>query len=48
MLWAVVAVLLIMWLLGFSFRIAGNIVHLFLIVALGIVVINFFRGRQSA
>ena len=34
MLWAIVAVLLILWLLGFSLPVAGGLIHLLLVVAL--------------
>jgi hypothetical protein len=47
MLWSVVAILLIMWLLGFSFKIAGSLVHVLLVVALVVVVINLLSGRRA-
>jgi hypothetical protein len=46
MLWTIVAILVIMWLLGFSFHIAGSLVHLLLVVALVVVVINLISGRR--
>lgn len=46
MLWTVVAILLILWLLGFSFHIAGSLVHVLLVVALVVVVVNLLRGRR--
>jgi len=45
MLWAIVAILLILWLLGFSFHLAGGLVHILLVVALVVVVLNLLRGR---
>jgi hypothetical protein len=47
MLWTIVAILLIMWLLGFSFHVAGSLVHLLLVIALVVVVINLLSGRRS-
>jgi len=47
MLWTIVAILLILWLLGFGFHIAGGLVHLLLIVALVVVVINLLSGRRA-
>jgi len=38
-------VLLILWLLGFSLHIAGGLIHLLLVVALVVLVINLFSGR---
>jgi hypothetical protein len=46
MLWTIVAILLILWLLGFSFHIAGSLVHLLLIVVLIVVVANLLSGRR--
>lgn len=47
MLWTIVAILLIMWLLGFSFKIAGSLVHILLVVALVVVVFNLLSGRRT-
>ena len=46
MLWTILIVLLILWLLGFSFHIAGSMVHLLLVVALVILVINLIGRRR--
>ena len=48
MLWTIMVVLLILWLLGFSLHIAGGLIHLLLVVALVILVINLFTGRRIA
>ncbi|WP_223703108.1 lmo0937 family membrane protein [Sutcliffiella deserti] len=46
MLWTIFAVLLILWLLGFSFDIAGNLIHIILVLALIALVFNLFAGRR--
>ncbi|CAG9622056.1 lmo0937 family membrane protein [Sutcliffiella rhizosphaerae] len=46
MLWTIFAVLLILWLLGFSFDIAGNLIHIVLVIALIALVYNLFIGRR--
>ncbi len=48
MLWTIMVVLLILWLLGFSLHIAGGLIHLLLVVALVILVINLLSGRRTA
>jgi hypothetical protein len=48
MLWTVVAVLLILWLLGFSLHIGGGLIHLLLVVGLVVLVINLLSGSRSA
>jgi len=47
MLWTIVAVLLILWLLGFSLSIGGGLIHILLVVALVVIVINLLSGRRS-
>jgi hypothetical protein len=47
MLWTIVVVLLILWLLGFSLSVGGSLIHLLLVVALVVVVINLVSGRRA-
>jgi Family of unknown function (DUF5670) len=47
MLWTVFVVVLVLWLLGFSFHIAGGLIHLLLVVALIVLVFNLISGRRS-
>jgi len=47
MLWTIFIVLLILWLLGFSLHVAGGLIHLLLVVALVVLVINLVSGRRS-
>jgi hypothetical protein len=37
-----------LWLLGFSFHVAGGLIHLLLVVALVVLVINLLTGRGAA
>jgi hypothetical protein len=46
MLWTLVAVFLILWLLGFSLSLGGSLIHLLLVVALVLIVINLLTGRR--
>ena len=47
MLWTICVILAILWLLGFSLHVGGGLIHLLLVVALVIVVINLLSGRRS-
>jgi Family of unknown function (DUF5670) len=47
MLWTIFVILLILWLLGFSFHIAGSLIHLLLVVAVVVLVINLITGRRA-
>ena len=46
--WAIVSVLLILWLLGVSFHVAGGLIHLLLVVALVVFVVDLLTGGRSA
>jgi hypothetical protein len=48
MLWTIFVVLAILWLLGFSLHVGGGLIHLLLVVALVMLVINLVSGRRSA
>jgi len=48
MLWTIFVVLLILWLLGFSLHVVGSFIHLLLVVALVMLVINLVSGRRMA
>ncbi|MBX3593962.1 lmo0937 family membrane protein [Sphingomonas sp.] len=46
MLWTIAVILLILWLLGFSMHVAGGLIHLLLVIAVIVVVVQFLRGRR--
>ena len=48
MIFTILAVLLILWLLGFSLHIAGSLIHLLLVVAVVIFIANLLMGRRTA
>ena len=48
MLWTIFVVMLILWLLGFSLHIAGGLIHLLLVVALIVLLIQLITGRRAA
>jgi hypothetical protein len=48
MLWIIIAVLVVLWLMGFIvFHVTSWLIHLLLVVALIVFVVNLFRGRRS-
>ena len=47
MLWTVFAILLILWLLGWGFHVAGAMIHLLLVLAIIVAIINLVTGRQT-
>lgn len=47
MLWTILVVLLILWLLGFSLHVGGALIHLLLVVALVVLIVNLVSGRRQ-
>ena len=47
MLWTIFAILLILLLLGWSFHIAGSLIHVLLVIAVVVAVINLITGRRT-
>ena len=46
MLWTIFVIVLVLWLLGFSFHIAGGLIHYLLVVAVIILIVNLVTGRS--
>ena len=48
MLWTIIIILLVLWALGFGFAGAtvGNLIHILLVVALVVLVLQLVRGRR--
>ena len=46
MLWTIVVILLVLWLLGFTMRVAGGLIHVLLVIALVVVVLQLLTGRR--
>jgi hypothetical protein len=45
--WTVIAIVLVLWLLGFIGNIGGNLIHLLLVVALIAFIYNMITGRRA-
>lgn len=48
MLWALIALLLILWLAGLALDLVGGLVHILLVVALIVLIAQFVQGRRAA
>ena len=45
---AIAIVLVVLWALGFfAFHVAGGLIHLLLVIALVVFVVNLVRGRRA-
>ncbi len=47
MLWTIFVILVILWLLGWGFHVAGSLIHLLLIVAMVVAIINLLTTRRA-
>jgi hypothetical protein len=46
--WAIVALLLVFWILGISLHVAGSLIHLLLMIAVVVFLIDLLSGRSPA
>jgi Family of unknown function (DUF5670) len=48
-LWAIVVVLVVLWLIGFlALHIGGGLIHLLLVIAVIVLLYNLFVGRRTS
>jgi hypothetical protein len=47
MLWTILVILLVLWLVGLIGHIGGGLIHLLLVVAAIVLVINLLTGRRA-
>ena len=47
MLWTLIVLLLLFWLLGFAFDVAGGIIHVLLVIAAALFLVNLISGRRK-
>ncbi|MEH7415840.1 lmo0937 family membrane protein [Neobacillus drentensis] len=47
MIWTIVGLLLLFWVLGLIFHIAGGLIHLLLVVAAVVIIFKFISGRTK-
>jgi hypothetical protein len=48
LLWTIVVVLFVLWLLGFLLHVGGGLIHLLLLIALIVLIVNLVTGRRPA
>lgn len=46
MLWIILVILLILWLGGFLIDVAGNLIHLLLVIALVVLIVQLLTNRR--
>jgi hypothetical protein len=46
MLWTLIVLLLLFWVLGFAFDVAGGLIHILLVIAAVVFLFNLISGRR--
>ena len=46
MLWTLIVLLMLFWLLGFAFDVAGGIIHVLLVIAVVLFLVRLVSGRR--
>jgi Family of unknown function (DUF5670) len=47
LLWSIITVLFVLWLIGFVMHLGGGLIHLLLVIAVVLFVVNLFTGRGA-
>lgn len=46
MLWTIILILLVLWALGFAFSGIGNLIHILLVIAVVVLIVQLVTGRR--
>ncbi len=47
LLWTIIVILFVGWLLGLTFHVMGGLIHVLLVLAIVLVVVNLLTGRGA-
>ncbi len=47
MLWTIAVILVVLWLLGFAIHVGGGLIHLLLVIAVIVVIVQLITGRRA-
>jgi len=47
MLWTLIVLLLILWALGLAFKVAAGAIHILLVIAVVLFLVNVINGRRT-
>ena len=48
MLWSLIVLLLILWALGLAFKVAAGAIHILLVIAVVLFLVNLITGRTTS
>lgn len=46
LLWAIIVILIILWLAGVAFRVTGGLIHILLVIAVIVLIFQLITGRR--
>lgn len=46
MLWTIFVILIVLWLLGFAIHIGGGLIHILLVIAVIVLIVQLISGRR--
>jgi hypothetical protein len=47
LLWLIIVILIIMWLGGFALHVGGSLIHLLLVIAVIVLIVQLITGRRG-
>ena len=47
LLWAIIVILFVFWLIGFAMHFAGGLIHIVLLIAVVLLIVNLLSGRGA-
>ena len=47
MLWTLIVLMMLFWLLGFAFDVAGGLIHVLLVIGLVLFLVQLITGRRT-
>jgi hypothetical protein len=47
MLWTILVILVVLWLLGFALKVGGGLIHLILVIAVILLIVQLITGRRA-
>ncbi len=47
MLWTIIVILVVLWLIGFLMHIGGGLIHIVLVIAVILFIVNLLSGRKT-
>ena len=47
MLWTIAGILLLLWILGFALHVGGALIHIILVIAVIVFVVQLITGRRT-